>query len=152
MLEDNQNSKMAAALNASVTAPVFSDYYASLDDISKALYREKVFLCGFEPYSIKKGDSSEDLALIPKIEYPDIVNYLVLQTSWATNTQMKAFKSTEAYNFFVSSWVNTPLMKKVGEEKVVVYCRVSTSTESVLIRSVCEFQKYILDSDLSFFF
>ena len=125
MLEDKQRSKMATASHATSAASTFSDYYASLDNTSKARYREKVSLCGFDPYYIKKADFSEDLALLPKIEYPDIVNYLVLQTSWATNSQMKAYKSTEAYNFFVSGWVNTLLMKKVGDEKVLVYGRVS---------------------------
>lgn len=125
MLEDKQRSKMATASHASTAAPVFSEYYSSLDNACKARYREKVNLCGFDPYTQKKLDFSDDLALLPKIEYPDIVNYLVLQTSWATNSQMKAYKSTDAYNFFVSGWVNTLLMKKVGNDKVVVYGRVS---------------------------
>ena len=116
---------MATASHASTAATVFSDYYATLDNTSKARYRENFALCGFDPYSIKKADFSDDLALLPKIEYPDIVNYLVLQTSCATNSQMKAYKSTEAYSFFVSGWVNTLLMKKVGDEKVVVYGKLS---------------------------
>ena len=37
---------------------------------------------------------------LPAVEYPDIANYLVLQTLWATKTQMKAYKSMDAYNFF----------------------------------------------------
>ena len=56
---------------------------------------------------------------------PDIVNYLVLQTSWATNQQMKAYKSIDAFNFFVSGWVNVLQMKEVSEDKVVVFARVS---------------------------
>lgn len=63
--------------------------------------------------------------MIPRVEYPDIVNYLVLQTSWATNQQMKAYKSMDAFNFFVSGWVNVLQMKEVSEDKVVVFARVS---------------------------
>ena len=59
-------------------------------------------MCGFDPYSLKNAVFSEDPTQLPAVEYPDIVNYLVLQTSWATKQQMKAYKSLEAYNFFVS--------------------------------------------------
>ena len=50
-------------------------------------YREKVVMIGFDAYCLKKAEFSEDFAKIPQIEYPDIVNYLVLQTSCATNQQ-----------------------------------------------------------------
>ena len=103
---------------------IFSDYCLSLDDVSKLRYLEKIRLCGFDPYGLKKSEYSEDFALLPKIEYPDIVNYLVIQASWATNKEMKAYKSTEAYNFFVSGWVNSLLVRKVGDDKAVVYSRV----------------------------
>ena len=62
------------------------------------------------------------------MEYPDIVNYLALQTSWITGHQMKACKSMGAYNFFVSGWVNTIFTKPVaGTDKVVVTARVNHS-------------------------
>ena len=73
----------------------------------------------------KKSDYSENVELLPSVQYPDIVNYLVLQTSWATKSQMKAYKSMDAYNFFVSGWVNTLYMRCVGTDKVVVFARVS---------------------------
>ena len=40
---------------------------------------------------------------------------------------MKAYKSMEAYNFFlcVSGWVNTLLMRSVEADIVVVYARVN---------------------------
>ncbi|CAH1240889.1 Hypp6167 [Branchiostoma lanceolatum] len=47
------------------------------------------------------------------VEYPDIVNHQVFSASWATNEQVKAYKSTEAYDFFVSGWVDTLHMKMV---------------------------------------
>ena len=75
-----------------------------------------------------KSECSEDLADYPSVEYPDIVNYLALQTSWITGQQMKAYKSMDAYNFFVSGWVNTIFTKPVaGTDKVVVTARVNHS-------------------------
>lgn len=39
------------------------------------------------------------------MEASDIVSYLVLQTSFLTAKQFKAYKSLESYNQFVSGWV-----------------------------------------------
>lgn len=104
---------------------VFSDYYDKLEGPEKERYREKVQLCGFDPYSLKKSDFEENVELFPELEYPDIVNYLVLQTSWLTSKQMKAYKSLDAYNFFVSGWVNGVLAKELEGDKVLLFSRVS---------------------------
>ena len=74
----------------------FSKYYAGLTGPAKTRYREKVLTCGFDPYMLKKSECIEDLADYPSMEYPDIVNYLVLQTLWITGQQMKAYKSVDA--------------------------------------------------------
>ena len=77
---------------------------------------------------LKKSECSEGLADYPSMEYPDLVSYLALQTSWITGQQMKAYKSMDAYNFFVSGWVNTIFTEPVaGTDKVVVTARVNHS-------------------------
>lgn len=81
---------------------------------------------------MEKSEFSENIDLFPNVQYPDVVNYLVLQTSWATKTQMKAYKSMEAYDFFVSGWVNTLFMRNVDTDKVVVFARVSMINLHVL--------------------
>ena len=116
---------MAAMQSAPDENLQFSGYFAGLDGPSKLRYREKVSICGVDPYSLKKSDYSENVELLPSVQYPDIVNCLVLQTSWATKTQMKAYKSMDAYNVFASGWVNTLYMRCVGKYKVVVFARVS---------------------------
>ncbi|XP_022777612.1 uncharacterized protein LOC111319046 [Stylophora pistillata] len=83
-------------------------------------YRQKVNLCRFDPYLLKNSECRDDLRYFPSIQYPDIVNYLVLQTSWETGEEMKAYKALDAYNFFVSGWVNTVFTKKVAESNSVV--------------------------------
>ena len=104
----------------------YSDYFAGLEGPVKSRYQEKITVCGFDPYALRKSDFSENIELLPNVQYPDInVNYLVLQTSWATQTQMKAYKSMDAYNFFVSGWVNTLCMRSVDTDKVVVFAKVS---------------------------
>ena len=70
----------------------------------------KIKLCdGKDQYTLKKCDCFYDIGDYPAVTFPDISNYLVLQTSFYTAKQMGAFKSVEAYNFFISGWV-----KEVG--------------------------------------
>ncbi|XP_068686438.1 uncharacterized protein [Montipora foliosa] len=52
---------------------------------------------------------------------------LVLQTSWLTHQQIKAYKSLDAYNFFVSGWVNGVLAKELEGDKVLLFSRVNHS-------------------------
>ena len=87
----------------------FSEYYSTLTGPTKAKYRQKVNVCGFDPFILKKSECSENVADFPSISYPDIVNYLdlVVQTSWTTGQEIKAWKSMAAYNFFISGWVNS---------------------------------------------
>jgi hypothetical protein len=127
MLDDKQNINMAsAAKQRATTSLFFSDYCNSLEQSAQARYKEKCRACGFDPYSLKPSDFVTDLNGLPNIEYPDIVNYLVLQTSWVSKEKMKAYKSLEAYNFYVSGWVNNLLMKNAEDGRIVVYTRVSS--------------------------
>lgn len=125
MLVDIQAIKMAAADSVSANDLLFSQYYYNLSGPAKARYKEKVYICGFDPYILKKSEFSEDMIYLPAVEYPDIANYLVLHTSWATKQQMKAYKSMDAYNFFISGWVNTLLTKQSQNDRAVVFVRVS---------------------------
>ena len=102
-----------------------SEYFNNLPASEKLRYQEKVKECGFDPYCVKISEFKEDFEALPCIEYPDIVNYLVLQTSWLSNSQMKAYKSLEAYNFFISGWVSSLLTKEASDGRVVVFARVS---------------------------
>ena len=47
--------------------------------------------------------------LLPKIVYPDIVNYLLFAPSPYTAEQLKCFKAMDSYNYFLSGFV-----KEVG--------------------------------------
>ena len=53
---------------------------------------------------------SEDVKLLPKITYPDFVNYLVFSPSPYTSDDLKSYKGLEAYNQFV---VENPLYAMV---------------------------------------
>jgi len=74
---------------------------------------------------MKRSDFSTEAKYLPAIEAVDITNYLVLQTSFYTRIQMKAYKSMEAYNFFVSGWVHDLGTKMLHNDCRLVFARVS---------------------------
>ena len=76
-----------------------------LDKDGKIRYVEKIkSLNGFDPY-VNEKDWICNHALLPPLDYSDIFNYLVLTVSYYTATQFKNFKSLEAYDRYVSGWV-----------------------------------------------
>ena len=111
---------MAAAESIQSTSSTisssFSNYFYKLEPNVKATYVEKISLCdGIDPYTMNKNSFSTDFRELPNLEFPDISNYLVVQTSFYTRQQMKAFKSLEAYNFFVCGWVHGTGIKKLKD-------------------------------------
>ena len=125
-----QRIKMAVSnANAEINASdvnELSDYFYTLEANVRSRYIEKTKFCdGIDPYRLKKSDFSYNHDDFPLITFPDISNYLVLSTSFYTTQQMKAFKSMEDYNFFVSGWVKDVGSKNLNDGSRLVYARVS---------------------------
>ncbi|KAF3833121.1 hypothetical protein F7725_026786 [Dissostichus mawsoni] len=60
----------------------------------------------------------------------DITSYLVLHTSYYTASQMKAYKSLEAFNYFVCGWVNDLGTKEALNKCRLVFARGETPEAS----------------------
>ena len=67
---------MAAMQRAPDQNVQFSDYFAGLDGPSKLRYRKKVSICGFDPYSLKKSDYSENVELLPNVQHIKLLSYI----------------------------------------------------------------------------
>lgn len=82
-------------------------YRDTLDTITKARYLDKLkIIDGKDPYEVNKGEwKKTDIEKWPDLCYPDIVNYLVCSQSVYTLDQLKAYKSLQAYNYFISGFV-----------------------------------------------
>ena len=86
-------------------APQLSEYTNNLDPLVKKRYMEKIACIGIDPFLI--SGKNYDVECLPPIEPIDLVSYLVLETSYYTKEQFKAFKSLQAYNQLVSGFVQS---------------------------------------------
>ena len=62
-----------------------------------------------DPYDMKKTEFDYGMDLLPKLVYPDIVNYLLFAPSPYTAEQLRCFKAMDLSNCFLSGFV-----KEVG--------------------------------------
>ena len=115
---------------------VLSSAVAHLDPASRVRYVQKIALAGVsDPYdipsnlfvAIEKHARFDDKAL-PHLTYMDIANYdyyLVFSCSYYTSGNMKAFKSLEAYKYFVAGWVHGLQTWSIPEkQRVLVMAKV----------------------------
>lgn len=65
----------------------------------------------------------------------EAIGILVLQTSYYTGSQMKAYKSQETYNYFVCSWVSD-----LGSKAALNDCRLVFA-----LVSKCDSESFSLD-------
>lgn len=92
------------------TSQELSQYVAHLDNNVRSRYLEKCQLLGVaDPYnlptSLFKDVYGCPAAELPDLAYHDLYNYLVNQQSYFTGKALKAYKSLEAYKYFVAGWV-----------------------------------------------
>ncbi len=139
MAVDNVSSEVNAEVNASYVNEL-SGYFYTLEANARSRYIQKTKLCdGIDPYCLKKSDFCYNHDDFPCVTFPDISNYLVLSTSFYTTQQMKAFKSMEAYNFFVSGWVKDVGFKILKDGSRLVYARVSITSFYLYKKSCLSF-------------
>ena len=92
-------------------------YIKELSVANKRRYLEKTSDIG-DPYAYTL--STLDQQQLPPVRSPDIFNYLVLTTSFCTCERFKAYKSMEAYKYFIRGFVSSVAAKRVGEHFAVV--------------------------------
>lgn len=104
--------------------PVLSEYAKNLEGHVKERYVQKISVVGVDPASLPSEQF--DTENLPPIESTDLLSYLVLETSYYTKEQFKAFKSLEAFNQMVSGFV-TSVQGLMVSGKFVVKAKVRHS-------------------------
>ena len=94
-----------------------SDYFKGLDVTARLRYKEKLDkLGGLEDPYLHWGQGigrEEDWQNWPKVEYPDIYNFLIEAPSFFTGESLKAYKSLDAYNYYINGWIDKATVLKI---------------------------------------
>ena len=104
--------------------PLLSEYSKKLESRVKRRYIEKKSVIGIDSATLWHAKLDPDC--LPPIEATDLLSYLILDTSYYTAQQSKAFKRLEAYNQMVSGFI-TSVQGKVIAGKYVVLAKVRHS-------------------------
>ena len=87
----------------SAVIPLLSEYSKKLDSWVKRRYIEKISVIGIDLATLWHAKLHPEC--LPPIKASDLLSHLVLDTSYYTAQQFKAFKSLEAYNQMVSGFI-----------------------------------------------
>lgn len=71
-----------------------SDYANTLDPHVKKRYLEKISCVGIDPVLIP--DKTDDPECLPPVESMDLLSFLVLDTSYYSKDQFKAYRSLQS--------------------------------------------------------
>ena len=103
---------------------VMSEYFKLLSEENKPHYLKKLTLPnGYkinDPCAIKERYWSDDVLLLPDIQSLDMYHYLINTPSEFTHESLKAYKSLEAYNFFVCGHVHDIFIHKVVDAEFII--------------------------------
>lgn len=101
----------------------------------KQRYKEKLLdIQGNDPYKIPAKSWSTDPENFPDIESVGIFSYFVLNVSYYTSEQFRAYRSLAAYKTFVAGWVrDIKTYKPGGCENIVVTAKVSWIQSEVVV-------------------
>eukprot|EP00794_Sanderia_malayensis_P010417 gene10417-11507_t len=126
MAEDNYKDSSVIStseIKGKVTVSL-SNYAKKLESHVLKRYTEKIAYIGVDPLLIP--ENSFDPGCLPPVEATDLLSYLVLDTSYYTKNQFKAFRSLEAYNHMVSGFI-TSVQGKIVSKRFVVLGKVRHS-------------------------
>ena len=94
-----------------------SDYFKKLNTDDQQVYTKKLTLSSGvllpDPYAIIGNQWSSDVTLLPDISFPDISFYLIETSNEFTRDKMRAYKSLDAYNFFIAGHVQDVFIHKI---------------------------------------
>ena len=117
-IENTEDNSQVELSSKEHDIPNLSDYAKNLEKNVKSRYLEKISLVRIDPATLIGANL--DPECLPPIEATDLLCYLVMDTSFYTKEQFKAFKSMEAYNQMVSGFITSVQGKIICDKFVVV--------------------------------
>ena len=125
MALDTQENEVKSSENIGERASIpLSDYAKKLEPKVKKRYLEKISAIGIDPVLIEGKNFQPDC--LPPVESTNLLFYLVLETSYYTKQQFKAFRSLQAYNQMVSGFISS-VQGHIVKDNFVVLAKVRHS-------------------------
>ena len=110
------------------------EYYSNLGSEDKKRYQEKLTLSNGEllpdPNVLDAG-WKEEVHHLPDLCFADIFNYLINTPSEYTKENLKAYKSLEAYNFFVCGHVHDVFYHQITPDSQ--FCFIKTKVSCLVV-------------------
>ena len=84
-----------------------------------------------DPFILPDDDWSDDIANLPDISWRDVTDYLIDSPSIYTKERMKAYKSLEAYDFFICGHVQDCFYHEISPNND--FCFIKTEVRFIFI-------------------
>ena len=87
-----------------------SEYFHSLEHLAQRVYLENLKIDGEvlpDPFSISQDLWKDDMTQWPDLLYGDVYSYLIETKGPYTKEKLRAYKSLDAFNYFVCGHVRT---------------------------------------------
>ena len=97
---------------------LLSEYAKQSDLYVRKQHLQKISVIGIDPVLIPEEKLEPEC--LPPVEAADLLSFLVLETSYYTKDQFKAFKSLQAYNQMVSGFITSVQGHIIANKHVVV--------------------------------
>ena len=84
-----------------------------------------------DPYNVPQvcfNPLNKDCPSLPNCSYYDVYNYLIRRSSFYTEDDLQAYKSLDAYKYFESGYVMTPLLWCLPQKQMyIIMSKVNTT-------------------------
>eukprot|EP00795_Rhopilema_esculentum_P015958 gene15958-7289_t len=129
-----------------------SNYYESLDATEKANYRAKLTLSSGkaipDPYTLQ-SEWSNDIANLPELSWRDVTEYLIDTPSNFSKESMKAYKSLEAYDYFVCKHVHDCFYHKISDASEFCFIKSEPTASTSLLCAWKSSKKHVIPAPLN---
>lgn len=92
-------------------------------------------------------------AEIPIVTFGDVYSYLINRSSSYTQESLKAYKSLDAYKYFVSGFVHDVLITKASTKTFIVLAKVNIAYTTIFCLFIFDFRELsVFELSVSFIF
>ena len=118
---------MAAAMITASSSAKRSPFYLQLDTTGRKRYTDKLEMLQLaeDPYLLSLDNFSTDRSSWPPLDFPDIYVYLINSPSPHTKEELKSYKSSQAWSYFVAGFVSDVRVTKLAPNVFLFFAKVS---------------------------